>query len=220
MFTLLLTLSLLLPEGYFAAYSGNAQDAMEFYRENKSLFDRHFQGASAEEKKMAFAIVAPEVSCYDVFMDFVETEAMKHKYVDSGECDYSIGYFQMKPSFVESLENEVFRSSALRAKYGAALSYSREGSATDKRRERLNRLCQTEWQVRYLAIFLEIVKARTAGWGLAGNEERLRYWATMYNAGFYLSKARVRQRQSVKQFPRSTNEFNYSAVAVEFYKML
>lgn len=220
MITLFLSLTLLLPDGYFTAYSGNARDAMEFYRENRALFDRYFAGATETEKKIAFAIVAPEVSCYDSFMDFVETEAMERSYVGDGECDYSIGYLQMKPSFVESLENEVFRDATLRAEYGTSLAYSREGSAVDKRRERFERLCRTDWQIRYLAIFLKIVKKRTQNWGLGSDEERVRYWATMYNAGFYLSKARVRQRQTVKQFPRRTNEFNYSAVALEFYKGL
>ena len=81
-------------------------------------------------------------------------------------------------------------------------------------------MCESEWQMRYLAIFIEVAKRRTAKWGLKGYEEKLRCWATLYNAGPYLSRQRVSNRQKVKQFPRGTNEFNYSAVAVELYKVL
>ena len=220
MTTMLFLLIALVSGDYFTSYSANAGKAVEMFGEYKQVFRNTFAGATEDDIAVAFSIVAPEVSCYDAVMDFVEVGTMKYKYVRNGECDYSIGYFQMKPSFVVSLEKEVFRNAALKRKYGSWLAYSQGSDAKQVRRERLTRLCKTEWQIKYLAIFVDIVKTRTASWNLRSNEERVRYWATMYNAGFYLSRARVEQRQTVKQFPRGTTEFNYSAVAVEFYRSL
>ncbi len=206
--------------GYFSQYSAEAGNAMDFYKENIALFKEVFAGASDSEIKMAFSVVAPEVSQYDAIRDYVEKKAVGIKYVRNGECDYSIGYFQMKPSFVESLEKEVFKDRVLAEKYGKLFEYSRKNDERAVRKERFDRLCNTKWQIRYLSLFIDVVKKRTSSWGLSGNGECLRFWATMYNAGFYLSKARVKQRQTVRQFPRSTAEFNYSSVALEFYKEL
>ena len=205
---------------YFTSHAADAKMAMDMFGEYRQELRNVFAGATDEYIAIAFSIVAPEVSCYDAIMDFVEVSAMRRSYVTNGNCDYSIGYFQMKPSFVESLEKEVFRDAALKRKYGSLLAYSQGDDVATVRRARLSRLCKVEWQIKYLAIFVDVVKKRTSSWNLRGGEDRVRYWATMYNAGFYLSRARVEQRQTVKQFPRGTTEFNYSAVAVEFYRVL
>lgn len=218
MISFLLSLLLVVQGSYFSVYSNESKNAMAFYKKNQSLFLKVFKGASENDIDIAFAIVAPEVSQYSAASDFLETKALEMKYVRNGNCDYSVGRFQMKPSFIESLEKEVFKSKALTRKYGEQLSYSKGKNKRAVRRERVERLCDDEWQIRYLAIFVDVVKQRTAGWGLKSSEDKVRYWATMYNAGFYLSKARVKHRQGVKQFPRGTKEFNYSAVAQEFYR--
>lgn len=205
---------------YITEYKEGSAAAVDFYREWHTRISKAFSGAKESDLVLAYSIVAPEVSQYDAFKDFLEMGIMKKKYVADGSCDYSIGYFQMKPSFVESLENEVFKSVSLKKKYGKQLAYSRGKNKRNVRKERLERLCETEWQIRYLAIYVDVARQRTAKWGLKSSEEKLRYWASMYNAGFYLSKTRIRQRQTVKQFPRSTAKYNYSAVAVELYKRL
>lgn len=220
MITILFSILTIVQGTYFAEYSRDAEDAVAFFANNSAAFRRVFNGASEDDIRVAYSIVAPEVSQYDAVSDFMEVAALEIKYVRGGNCDYSIGYFQMKPSFVESLEKEVFKSRKLTAKYGELLKYSKGKNRRKVRQERLDRLSDTEWQIRFLAIFVDVVKERTAGWNLKNNNEKVRYWATLYNAGFYLSRSRVEQRQGVKQFPRNTKKFNYSAVAVEFYNAL
>ena len=202
---------------FFAAYPHDAKFAVETYNAYRAAVASAMGGASDRDVAMAFAIVAPEVSRYDVLLDFVEVHSLEKAYVSADKCDYSIGYFQMKPSFVESLEKEVAKDRRLFRKYGKRLAYAK-GSAKEQRRQRLERLNDIEWQIAYLAVFFDVAKSRTAAWGIKSDEEKVRCWATLYNAGFYLSKERVKQRQRVKQFPRGTEEFNYSAVAVEFYR--
>ena len=226
--SLLLTLSLsfliaagtVRADGYAALYPDEARLAVEFYEKNHDTLKNMFPGVSEKVLKMVYSVVAPEVSQYDPFKDFIEVKALEMKYVKDGNCDYSIGRFQMKPSFVESLEKEVFSSASLKKRFGKFLEYTKKENDASVRKERLKRMRETEWQMRYLAIFIELAKRRTAKWGLNGNEEKVRCWATLYNAGPYLSKQRVSNRQKVKQFPRETKEFNYSAVAVELYKKL
>lgn len=218
--TTLILIAALAQGNYFATYSAEAQSALALYDDYKALLRSALGCTIDEDIALAFAIVAPEASQYSALSDYVETKVLEYKYVTNDECDYSIGLFQMKPSFVESLEKEVFSNATLAKKYSEWLAYSKGSNAKSVRSERLKLLSQTEWQIKYLAIFVDVVKLRTARWGLRTNEERVRCWATMYNAGFYLSKERVEQRCTVKQFPRGTKEFNYSAVALEFYKKL
>lgn len=219
MFSILLSFLLSVGDGYIAAYPSQSRQAVETFESCRVGLKKVFPSASDEDIRIAFAIVAPEAGCYNSFGDYFETSAVKRGYPSSGSPDYSIGQFQMKPSFAESLENEVAKNSALKAKYGSRLAY--KGSDIKSiRRERVSRLSNTDWQIYYLAVFVDVVKMRTAGWGLSDAESKVRYWATLYNAGLYLSKARVEQRQGVKQFPRGTKEFNYSAVALELYKAL
>ena len=208
------------PAKYSVAYAAETREALNFYKRNYDTFKKHFPGMSESMLKVVYCVVAPEVSQYDAMTDFFEVKALEAKYVKDGSCNYSIGYFQMKPIFVESLEKEVFNNASLKKKYGKHLAYAKGKNSATVRAERLERMCEMEWQIRYLAIFIDIVKMRTAKWGLKSNKDKVRYWATLYNAGLYLNKTRVKNRQNVKQFPRGTKEFNYSAVAVELYGKL
>jgi hypothetical protein len=219
MISIILSFLLFAPDSYQTSYPSESREAMETFESCRKELKKALGDATDEDVKVAFAIVAPEVSCYSLLVDYYETTVLKNDYPLKGTPDYSIGIFQMKPSFVESLEREVQKDISLKRKYGSRLTYKSKDKV-GMRRERVNRLSKTSWQVVYLAVFVDVVEKRTAGWGLKSNEEKVRCWATLYNAGFYLSKARVKQRQGVKQFPRGTDEFNYSAVAVEFYNSL
>ena len=61
--------------------------------------------------ELAVAVVFPELVRYSALMDFMETTAVKALYQQKGVkgADFSIGRFQMKPSFVEDLERQWMR---------------------------------------------------------------------------------------------------------------
>ena len=217
MLTIFFALNLMVHDNYCAKYQSGTNEALKVYKECKAELKALLGNVSDEEVKLAFAIVAPEASQYNRMTDYFEVRAVRSGYPVNGTPNYSIGIFQMKPSFAEDLEKEVAGNARLKKKYGKHLAYKAK-DATAKRRERVERLASREWQLVYVAVFYDVVKMRTASWKLRGNEEKLRYWATLYNAGFYLSKPRAKQRQGVKQFPRGTNEFNYSAAAVDIYQ--
>lgn len=204
---------------YFTAYPSESREAVKTFDRYRDRLVSLLGNACDDDVLIAFSIVAPEVSQYSALSDFFETAAVKDGYPSAGSPDYSIGLFQMKPSFAESLESEVGKDNILKQKYGARLAYGTD-DIRNVRRQRVERLSDTGWQMLYLAVFVDVVKMRTATWGLASSEEKVRCWSTLYNAGFYLSRERVRQRQGVKQFPRNTKRFNYSAVAVEFFNAL
>ena len=64
---------------------------------------------------LAEAVVWPETVRYRKLQDLMETAANYGSYITTGKGpDYSIGIFQMKPSFVEDLEKAWMRSGLAR----------------------------------------------------------------------------------------------------------
>ena len=104
---------------------------------------------------IAEAVIFPELIRYSLLQDKMETRAVRALYVSkgAGKCDFSIGRFQMKPSFAEDLEKRWMRS-------GMARKYNMYFDTKDNeiaRRIRVNRLEDEEWQCIYLAIFIKML---------------------------------------------------------------
>ena len=67
------------------------------------------------ERVEIIAIAFPEIIRYNAFSDLIEITSNRILYINGGKTasDFSIGLFQMKPSFVEDLENYVANSEKL-----------------------------------------------------------------------------------------------------------
>ena len=107
MLTILLAVAFMAPDNYCAKYPSGADDALKLYKECKDELKILLGNVSDEEVKLAFAIVAPEASQYNRLTDYFEVRAVRSGYPSKGAPNYSIGIFQMKPSFAENLEKEV-----------------------------------------------------------------------------------------------------------------
>ena len=141
---------------------------------------------------IAEAVIFPELIRYNMFKDKMETGAVKALYVSggTGRCDFSIGPFQMKPSFVEELEKRWMRS-------GLARRYNLFFDTKDSemaRRVRISRMEDEEWQCIYLAIFLKMLYLDYGSTNKRGEhsqdgidtlpvKEQVRLAATAYNRG-------------------------------------
>ena len=89
----------------------------------------------------------PEVERYSRLQDALETAANYGTYITTGGGpDFSIGLFQMKPSFVEEMEKAWMRSGLARE---YELWFDTADNAT-ARRIRISRLQKEEWQVIYV----------------------------------------------------------------------
>ena len=77
------------------------------------------------DARLAEAIVFPELIRYSRWQDEIETAAVNGLYVLQGTsgANFSIGRFQMKPSFAEEVE-AAWNQSALAKEYGIAISRS------------------------------------------------------------------------------------------------
>lgn len=167
--------------------------------------------AEEGDPRMLVPVVFPEVLRYSLIRDRLETVGLETLYVSQGPAyaDFSIGRFQMKPTFVERLER---RLPALGAYAGA-------GSAREVRAWRVQRLRDESWQARYLAVFGSLVDADFPR-ADTDVETRIRFLAAAYNSGFWRTKAQIQAAESWKLFPngvRGTSPYNYGDVAVDFY---
>ena len=190
---------------------------------------------------IAEAVVWPEMQRYDRLQDYMETSAVTGSYVSKGSAgfDFSIGRFQMKPSFVEELEKGWMRSGLAR-KYG--LWFDTADSA-DARRVRLSRLKKEEWQVIYAGVFLRLLYSSYGSYDKKGErtqdgietlptEDQVRLAATAYNRGCiwaapgYGDCYRILARAGEKHFhyavvpSRRTKRYCYADLALKHYRKL
>lgn len=189
---------------------------------------------------MAEAVVWPEMERYSRLQDFMETTANYGTYVTTGGGpDFSIGIFQMKPSFVEDLEKAWMRSGLAR-RYN--LWFDTADNAT-ARRVRISRLQKEEWQVIYVGVFLRLLYSSYGSYNKKGERtqdgietlpvaEQVRLAATAYNRGCvwaapgYGDPGIIRARSKEKHFhyaliPSSrTKRYCYATLALRHYRKL
>lgn len=165
-----------------------ARNYVEAHRsEWKSVWDRYDVPADIAE-----AVVFPEVVRYSFLKDKVEKVAVEALYIKGGtaDADYSIGRFQMKPSFAETLE-KIWNKSPYRSAYNLSFDTS---DSEKSRSERIARLENDHWQCIYLAVFLKMIYLDYGSFDKYGNRVRegldalsrrdqVKLCATAYNRG-------------------------------------
>lgn len=201
--------------GFITDNPRQSRTVHDFVSEHRAEIDAGLAALPAADRTLALAVVSPELSQYSTFLNAMEMRTLFIMYRQSGAADFSVGYFQMKPAFVEYLETMVRKTPSLKAKYSDILP---AGSVKEQREFRLERLAGLNGQLRYLCVFIEVAKMKTAKIAFKSTEEKLKYWATLYNSGLGLSHAKVLKFQKRKLFPKYGTKYNYADVAYEFYK--
>lgn len=176
-----------------------------------------------EEPLFLQSIVFPEVMRYNQLKDDIETESLRTLYVQLGEdyANFSIGLFQMKPSFAVEVEEKVkILLSANQAKE-LQLAY-RNNDAESIRTERIERLEDDNWQLVYLTAFVLICKETFKTKNFINDTEKLQYYATVYNAGFdksyeYISK-KIKEENFYLHQQMPGKKFKYAAIAKWFFE--
>ena len=187
---------------------------------------------------MAEAVVWPEMERYSLLKDMMEATANYGSYVSTGGGpDFSIGIFQMKPSFLEAMEKAWMRCGLARQ---YELWFDTDDTAT-ARRVRISRLQKEEWQVIYVGVFLRLLYASYGSYNKKGErtqdglemlsiEEQVRLAATAYNRGCiwaapgYGDLDRLRAHAGEKHFhyafipSRRTRRYCYATLAWKHYK--
>jgi hypothetical protein len=167
------------------------------------------------------ALVFPEVMRYSTLKDGIETESLRTLYVQFGEdyADFSIGLFQMKPSFAQTVETKARQWLPDSIYQELQLAYTTTAEE-DIRMERVERMQDKDYQLVYLTAFIAICNQLYQHHTFSDESEKLRWYATVYNAGFdkpdsYIA-AKIKQSHFYLQQGMPGKKFRYAAVA-EWY---
>jgi hypothetical protein len=168
---------------------------------------------------VAVAVVFPELIRYSALRDKMEITLLKALYINLGEdyANFSIGRFQMKPSFVESIHQKVpLLKGRLRNQFK-----SRTG-ITDIRKYRgsiVKDLEETESEFLYLIAFLKICGS-IYNLEQMDDEGSLKFLATAYNYSFQKSFEDVNKMIDKKFFYTTlvkTESYSYADISVFWY---
>ncbi len=168
------------------------------------------------------SLVFPEVMRYNSLKDDIETESLKTLYVQFGQeyANFSIGIFQMKPTF--ALEVETKAKQLLSDSIYKELQLMYENTDEEGiREERVERLQDNEWQLVYLTAFICICNELYKNKKFETTTEKLQYYATVYNAGFdktedYIYK-KIKQDNFYLQQGMPKKKFKYAAIVNWYY---
>jgi hypothetical protein len=203
-------------------YGEDYENALLFLQTNKRVFKTASENYGIEEK-MLKAIVFPELLRYNMLQNLLETKALEMIYVNGGsnEVDFSIGNFQMKPSFAENLEMMAENNALWLEDFQSLCSYGNISDEKSIRKERLKRLSSLEWQVKYLSLFFTVAASKLEK-GLTKSQQ-LRLIATLYNAGLHRTKAELEKLMNRPSFPfgysvDSKDQHVYSDISLFFYQ--
>lgn len=172
---------------------------------------------------LAVAVIFPEQIRYSALQNVMETAAVKALYVQGGTslANFSIGRFQMKPSFAEEVERE-WMLTDWRHHYGIYFDLS---ESVEARRARIRRLDDVQWQCIYLSLFVKLLHRRCPQLAGLNEVEQVRFCATAYNVSFKGSYEDIQGRSRKAFFhtdfiaTSSTAYYVYSDIAVYYYRM-
>ncbi|MEM1322710.1 MAG: hypothetical protein AAGG75_20765 [Bacteroidota bacterium] len=160
--------------------------AKAYLLERQHTLDQVAAEFPENELQKVIATVFPELIRYELFRDFFETKALELAYTQGGStlADFSIGPFQMKPSFVETLEFHIQHRPRLHRRLHTLLIPSNQ-PLRQARQQRLTRLQSFEWQCRYAQAVHLVLRDCYPTLASGSDEDWLRFCATAYNYGFH-----------------------------------
>lgn len=205
---------------YADIFGSDYKDASAFMYKNQGRFK---EALGEEHYKMAMAVVFPEQIRYKLLLDFFETQALLQIYVEEGTeaADFSIGSFQMKPSFAEALETYCTDKSGF--SNSAVTKFKAEG-ITAVRRERVKRLQDLDWQLIYLSTFVKVVYHRFPHLKNCSDTDCVGFLAAAYNTGFSKTRKQIEDAAKLSIFPYGkmlgNEQHNYTDIAEYFYKTI
>ncbi|RYZ99677.1 MAG: hypothetical protein EOP47_16125 [Sphingobacteriaceae bacterium] len=154
-----------------------------------------------ENSRLMEAIVFPELMRYNALYDAVETGSLIGLYARFGYeyANFSIGLLQMKPTFALSIETELAKHK--QSQWVKALGFDKVSLIDDhkSRLARVDRLENTEWQVKYLIAMLKCLKLKNSKLKLS-EAYKVKFTASAYNCGWNKSAAVIKSFISKKHY--------------------
>lgn len=212
------------PPDYELFFGRDYKQAVKYCQRHSADFA--LAGALTDtEPALLVSVIFPEAVRYSLMRDLMETRVLEFAYVNYGTraSDFSIGEFQMRPSFIEQLEEEIRKGEPWLCKDLLRLIEYGDTAALEIRRLRIERLKNFDWQLGYLCAFCRLIQYRFEHTPEYQGMGRLRFTAAAYNGGFRRSAALIREVGQLAQFPYGKgyapeSQCVYADVALDFYE--
>lgn len=216
----LLVIQIITGIDYQSIFGDDYQDALNYFGKNSNRIEMQLNRQQVD-KELIVPIIFPERIRYSMIRDLIETTAVEFVYINYGPdyVDFSIGDFQIKPSFAEKVEVSLSKLPGLNTKYQSLINF-RENGIQAKRKERVQRLKSFNYQLIYIAAFYDIINQQ---FNLSNKSkiEKIEFLASAYNYGFDKEMSVIESRIGVKYFPFGKQyrgeQYAYTSVAVDFY---
>jgi hypothetical protein len=205
---------------YQYIFSKDYENAREFMKKNASLFI-DYSSSFQTDPEIIMPVLFPEAIRYSVVRNYLEIKSLELAYVYSGSADYSIGFFQMKPSFIENLEEMIRKQPEKLFKYDSLL-INESLSVTEIRKERINRLKNLDYQIVYTNCMYDILKIIYPDIFLCDKPTQIKFISTAYNHGFLTGEKEILDYSNKAFFPmngkNNTSRFVYNEISLYFYE--
>lgn len=165
------------------------------------------------------ALVFPEIIRFNSIQDKAEVFALQSLYVTAGQryANFSIGPFQIKPSFAESIEHD-----AVREKISiSSLSFTDVDTAAsvENRARRVKRLQRLRDALNYVCLMVRWIDIHYPVFN--SEEARIKFLSAAYNCGYRKPAEEIRGFITRKFFHTgltSSASYAYADVAWYFYQ--
>lgn len=205
---------------YQEVFGEDWKKAIDFEKENRNWMKPLITGNNISYP-LAIAVIFPELVRFSALREKMEVTLLKALYVNLGDdyADFSIGFFQMKPSFAEIIREQANSDPDLKpeVKFKGKSDYA---DIKALRKEIIADLEDPKTQLIYLIAFLKICEKR---YPMAGKdeEEKIKFIATAYNYGIEKSSAQIEAMIEKKYFNTrlyKTENYSYAEVSLYWYK--
>jgi hypothetical protein len=170
------------------------------------------------------AIIFPELIRYSSILDYIEIKSLEVLYVQYGEdyADFSVGYFQMKPSFAEHIEADILKYSLENQYPELNILKSSVADDPEHRSERVSKLKDEYYQVIYLEAFIRIMDFVCSDWiPRLTPAMKLQFYATAYNTGYFKDISIIREEMKKDRFFTGMfigdEKYSYSDISLDYY---
>ncbi|MCX6334742.1 MAG: hypothetical protein NT092_10650 [Bacteroidia bacterium] len=200
---------------------GSDWEKAQFYIEENNSWIKPAVNKYEIPYAVAVSVVFPELVRYSALRDKMEITMLKTLYRNLGDdyADFSIGFFQIKPSFAEKIRGEMQAFPGWRAK---PVFKKRSAYKNDReyRGAIIADLENPKKEFNYIIAFLRICE-KYFPLETADEGSRIKFLATAYNTGFWKSKDEIDKMSNMKFFNTklfSTENYSYADVSLFWYK--
>lgn len=171
----------------------------------------------------ALALVFPELIRYSSIRDYIEVKGLEVLYVQYGRdyADFSVGLFQMKPSFAERLESDLLKYHLI-DRYPFLYDLNPDTASTARaRNDRISRLKDDHFQLLYLEAFLIVMDIYFPGVNTLPDDDKLIFCSTAYNTGYFKGYEKIMEERSKARFYRGLDilgvKYLYSEISLSYF---